>query len=209
MDQLVQHLLQLSGWPVYVVVAIVIFGETAFLLGLVLPGEATLVLAAVLAARGNISGVGLGVLAFGAAVCGDTSGYWLGRRIGPRIESSRLGRRIAPERWAKAHARVARHGATAVLTARWVGFVRSVIPLIAGMAPIPYRRFLLADAAACASWVVGCLAIGFVAQGSWTRAQSLMSTLAFALVLVLGAVVLVACLLLVRRRRRQRVREPV
>jgi membrane-associated protein len=192
-------LLELSGWPVYAVVAAIIFGETAIFVGLVLPGETVLVLASVLAARGNISWWLLAVLALAAAVGGDTTGFLLGRRLGPRFEASRLGRRRSPERWAEAHDRIARRGARAVLTGRWVGFVRSFVPWLAGMGRMPFRSFLVADLIGASSWVAACVAVGFVARGSFDRARELASDASIAIVVLIVAAVIVA--LLVRRRR--------
>ncbi|MEO7070591.1 MAG: DedA family protein [Nostocoides sp.] len=191
-------LLRLSGWPVYAVTAAVIFGETALFVGLVLPGETVLVLASVLAARGNISWWLLGVVAIVAAVGGDTTGYLLGRRLGPHLEASRLGRRRSPERWAQAHDRIATRGARAVLTGRWVGFVRSFVPWLAGMGLMPFRPFIVADLIGVSSWVGACIALGFVAHGSFQRAQALASDAAIAIVALVVAAVVVT--VLVRRK---------
>lgn len=199
-------LLHLSGWPVYAVVAVVIFGETAVFAGLVLPGETVLVLASVLAARGNVSWWLLAAIAFVAAVGGDSTGYLLGRRFGPRFEASRLGRRRSPERWAKAHDRIAQRGPRAVRTGRWVGFVRSFVPWIAGMGGMPFRSFFVADLIGASTWVAACVAVGFVARGSVVRARELASD-ASIVVLVLLFVAVVATVVVRRRRVRRRARD--
>lgn len=201
MSALFDHLLQLSGWPVYAVVAAVVFAETALLVGLVLPGETVLVLASVLAARGNVSWLLLGIVGLLAAVGGDTTGYLLGRQLGPRLESSRFGHRRNPERWARARDRIAQRGDRAVLTGRWVGFVRSFVPWLAGLARMPFRRFIVADLAGASTWVAGCVALGFLARGSWVRAQAIASGAAITIVVVLAVAVVVAVVL---RRRRAR-----
>jgi membrane-associated protein len=202
MSAFLDFLLQLSGWPVYAVVALVIFGETAVFVGLVLPGETVLVLASVLAARGNVSWLLLAVVALVAAVGGDTTGYLLGRRLGPRLEASRLGRRRSPERWAQARDRIAKRGARAVRTGRWVGFVRSFVPWLAGMARMPFRSFLLADVIGASTWVAACVAVGFVARGSIDKARELASDAAIIVALIVAASVVAT--LLVRRRRSRR-----
>lgn len=84
--------LALHGWPVYLLITALGFAEAAVFLGLVLPGETALLLGGVLAAQGNISVVLLIALAIVAAIAGDSVGYEVGRRFGPSMKNSRVGR---------------------------------------------------------------------------------------------------------------------
>jgi membrane-associated protein len=90
LGSIVQTILSLNGWPVYVVVALLAFGGSAVFLGAVLPGETAMVVAGVLAARGNISLAAIIALCTTAAVLGDQVGYLVGRRFGPGLRRSRL-----------------------------------------------------------------------------------------------------------------------
>jgi membrane-associated protein len=85
-----QMVIALHGWPVYVVVFALAFLEAAAFLGLVLPGETALLVAGVLASRGNIDLSVLLVLAIVAAIGGDSVGYLVGRDFGPRLRLTRL-----------------------------------------------------------------------------------------------------------------------
>ncbi len=84
--------LALHGWPVYLLITALGFAEAAVFLGLVLPGETALLLGGVLAAQGNISVVLFIALAIVAAIAGDSVGYEVGRRFGPSMKNSRVGR---------------------------------------------------------------------------------------------------------------------
>lgn len=200
MSPLLEQLSHLHGWPVYAVVTTFIFLETAAFVGLLLPGELALVLAGVLAARGNLSPWLLGVLAFVAAVAGDVSAFSIGRRLGPRLQTTRLGRRLNEGRFRRAQDLLARRGAVAVVTGRWVGVLRTIVPSMAGVAGLSWQRFMAADLVAASTWVAGCIGVGYLARGSWDTAQSIAST-ATGVVLTLVVVLLIAAALVAWRRR--------
>ncbi|MEO5745414.1 MAG: DedA family protein [Terracoccus sp.] len=195
-------ILSLHGWPVYLVVALLAFGESALFLGFVLPGETAMVIAGVLAARGNISLPAIIAICATAAVLGDQVGYLIGRHFGPGLRGSRLGRRVGERRWAKAQYAVTRHGAWAVAGGRWVAVLRALVPTVAGVIAMPYRRFLLANAVGGSVWAAGAVLVGYFAGGSVSTAQDLLgrtSLIGLTLVSVLAVVSVVTYL---RRRRR-------
>lgn len=130
---LFQMVMALHGWPVYVVVVALAFLEAAVFLGLVLPGETALLVAGVLASRGNIDLRVLLVLAIVVAIGGDSVGYLVGRHFGPRLRLTRLGTRINARHWDRAEQAVAAHGFWAVVVGRWVGVLRALVPTVAGM----------------------------------------------------------------------------
>ncbi len=128
MNATIQMLLSLHGPAVYTVLTALVFLEAAAFVGLVVPGETALIVAGVLAARGNISlplMLGLGCF---AAVAGDSVGYAVGNRSGPAIMESRLGRLVGSTRWEKANAYVQDRGAWAVVAGRWVSIMRALVP---------------------------------------------------------------------------------
>lgn len=193
LTSVVATVLSLHGWPVYLVVALLAFGESAVFLGMVLPGETAMVVAGVLAARGNISLPAIIAVCATAAVLGDQVGYLLGRRFGPALRGSRLGRRVGEARWAKAQDAVSHRGAWAVAGGRWVSVLRALVPTVAGAIAMPYRRFLLANALGGSAWAAGAVLVGYFAGGSVSTAQDLLgrtSLIGLTLVTV-GAVVTV------------------
>jgi membrane-associated protein len=189
----------LAGWPIVAIAAAAVFLETATIVGMVVPSEITLLLAAVAAATGRVSPIWLAVVAAAAALAGDSTAYAIGRLAGPRFEQSRVGRLVGQRNWERAHLAAGRHGGRALLLGRWVGFVRTLLPLLNGTSRMPVRRFLVADAAAAAVWASGVVAIGYLGAGS---IQAISSGLTEAGLLV--AVVALAGTFLVRHRRRAR-----
>jgi len=199
LTSIAQTILSLNGWPVYVVVALLAFGESAIFLGAVLPGETAMVVAGVLAARGNISLPAIIALCATAAVLGDQVGYFIGRRFGPGLRGSRLGRRVGERRWTQAQDAVTRHGAWAVAGGRWVAVLRALVPTMAGAAAMPYRRFLPANAVGGSAWAAGAILVGYFAGGSVSSAQDLLTRMSL---IGLGLVTIVVAVMVLKRMRR-------
>ncbi len=194
----VQTLLALNGWPVYLVVGTLAFVESAAFVGMVLPGETAMVVAGILAARGNISLPLILTVSVLAAVGGDQVGYLVGRQFGPHLRRSRLGRRVGEPRWDRAQDAVTRYGGWAVVGARWVGVLRALVPTVAGTVGMPYRRFLVSNAVGGSTWALVAVLVGYLAGGSVRTAQDLLGRTS-----LIGAVILatLATSMLVRHRR--------
>jgi membrane-associated protein len=143
--------------------------ETAVLLGLVLPGELVVLLGASIAAGGAAPPPLVAVAAASGAVAGDGLGFALGRRLGPRLRTGRLGRLVGERRWQGAEVFLARSGGRAVVAARFVGLVRPLAPPLAGLSGLPYRRFAPASALGAVLWSILLVALG-TAAGSSARA---------------------------------------
>jgi membrane protein DedA with SNARE-associated domain len=185
----------------YLIIAIVVFAEASLFVGFVLPGETAALLGGVLAATGRISLPALLVAVVAAAVAGDSVGYEVGRRLGPRILATRMLRRHAG-RLERARSTLRERGGWAVFLARFTAFARAVMPALAGVSGMPYRRFLAYNAAGGVVWGVGVVLLGFFAGNSYAAAaRALGRTSAVVVSAVVLALLVVA---LVRRRRRQR-----
>ncbi|SIR65869.1 DedA family protein [Williamsia sterculiae] len=161
-DWLVHIIESTPAWAVYLVVWGVVFGEASVLLGLVLPGETLLVAGGVAAAVGPTNVGWLLTGACIAAIAGDSTGYWVGRWSGGRITHSRLGARIGAERWGRVEAAVDTGGFVAVVTARWIGYVRTLIPFVAGMSKMNVVRYLTANVVGGVAWVVTVGMLGYL-----------------------------------------------
>ena len=145
----------------------VLFAETGLLAGFFLPGDSLLFAAGVLVAGGAIH-LPLGLVAAGAvvaAVLGDQVGYLLGRRFGPRVFSRRSSRWLSRDHPVRAEAFFDRHGPKAVVLARFVPVVRTLVPALAGMGRMPRRRFTGYNLAGGLVWAVGMLLAGFFLGG--------------------------------------------
>lgn len=190
MTHLVDQLLGVPPLLAYVVIGLLVFGEAAVFVGFVLPGETAVLLGGVLASAGTLSLPTLLVLVVLAAVVGDTVGYEVGRLAGPRVLASRPLRRHA-SRLDGARATLRRRGGSAVLLARFTAFLRAVMPALAGLSRMPYRRFLLWNAAGGLVWGVGVTLLGYVAGASYRRVESWLGrgSAALLVLLVVGALV--------------------
>lgn len=200
MSTVVSTVLSLSGSLAYAVIGLLAFGEAAAFVGLFLPGETALLLGGVLAATGRVSLPVLLVVAAAAAVLGDSVGYEVGRRGGSPLRRSRLGRRIGEQRWTRAERFVLRRGGPAVLLGRWVGVLRALVPALAGMTGMPYRRFLVWNLAGGVTWATTVVLAGYATGAAWRSAAHYFSRVG----LVLAVVAVLAALgwWLVRRRKR-------
>jgi membrane protein DedA with SNARE-associated domain len=131
-------------------------------LGMPLPGEPLLVVAAILAGRGEISFPALLLSAWGGAVIGDNIGYVIGRTLGCTL-LRRYGRKVGikPDSLQKAEAVFAHYGAVAVGFARFVNILRQLNGVVAGALKMHWLKFLIFNALGGAGWVVAWTMAGF------------------------------------------------
>ena len=176
--------------------------ESGLLVGFFLPGDSVLFAAGLLTAEPG-SGVSLPLMVVGVTVCavaGDAVGYWTGRRFGRPWLLARAGRSARHVERAEAFYR--RWGAVAVIVARFIPWVRTFTPIVAGIGRMPYPTFLAANVTGALLWGAGLVLLGRLAHSNpavrWTA-------YAVAGVAVLGSIVVP---LVSRFRRARRVRPP-
>lgn len=179
----------------------VAFAEAAFFLGFVLPGETALVIGGALAAKDVFPLALFLPCAVIAAVAGDSVGYEVGRKFGPRIKVSRLGRRIGEHRWAAAQRFFDRHGGKAVFLGRSQALLRALVPMLAGTSGLPYRTFLPWNALGGTLWGGGVVVLGYVFAHSLSTLENGLKYWAYA---VIALIVLGLAFVHLRRRRRER-----
>jgi membrane protein DedA with SNARE-associated domain len=199
-SDILHGLLSLPGWQVYLLVGVLVFGEAAFLLGFVLPGETAVILGGVSASVGHASVEVVAAVAVVAAIVGDSTGYEVGRLAGPRLldlKPIRKRRRA----FDAAQAQLRRWGGWAVFVGRFTAFLRAVIPGLSGMSRMAYPKFLLANATGGTIWAIGYTILGYVLGSAYQKAERY-STDASAI--LLGVLVLVVVGLRVREHRRMR-----
>ncbi|WP_395640552.1 DedA family protein [Pseudolysinimonas sp.] len=173
-----------------------IFLETSLLVGLVVPGD-TIVLVAATAVDGPVQYVGLLAAVILGALGGESVGFLLGRFFGPRIRASRLGQRIGEKNWERAANYVDRRGGIAVFVSRFLPVLHSLVPVTVGMSNMSYSRFIRWTAPACVLWALAYVTFGSVAAGSY---RELAASLHFAGYLFVGAIVLFVIAVLVGKK---------
>ena len=200
LPDLTPDLASLTAVAVYGIVLGFVFVESGLLVGFFLPGD-TILFGAGLVSAAPDSGVDLWLLvtgAFVAAVAGDSVGYATGSRLG-RVW---LDRRVATGRFDERHLRRTeafydRFGWWAVVAARWVPWVRTFTPILAGTSRMGYPRFLSANVVGALAWAVGLPVLGHLAASD----PRLRYTSYAVAALFVGASLVLAVIGLVRRRR--------
>ncbi len=149
----------------YLGVAVTVFVEG---FGVPAPGETAIVAAAGAAGHGRLNILVVALVAFTAAVCGDSLGYLIGR-VGGRRLVLRYGRfvRLTPDRFARVEAFMSRHGPKVVAGARFVEGLRQLNGIVAGATGMPWPRFVLFNAIGAALWVGAWSTIGYLAGDHW------------------------------------------
>lgn len=171
-------------------------------LGLPVPGETVLVIAAAAAAKGHLAAWPIALAAWVGAVVGDNLGYAFGRRYGRRLTALPVLQRVyTPERLAAAERFFLRMGWTAVFFGRFVAVLRMLAGPLAGMHGMPWRRFMIANAAGAAIWVGAVTALGTLLGANLDRALRLVSRAGYVgLGLALLLILTVAAVRIARRR---------
>ncbi len=152
----------------YVVIAGIIFIETGLLIGFFLPGDSLLFSAGLVAAsRDDINIVFLILAVFLAAFVGDQVGYVIGRKVGRPYFEKHKSKRMQ-KMLARSEKFYARYGWWSVVIARYIPWVRTFVPPIAGAAKMNYYKFLSANALGAFLWGVGITLAGFYSGSiSW------------------------------------------
>ena len=141
----------------------IVFVESGLLVGFFLPGDSVLFAAGLLAADPRTE-VSIWVLAVGvviAAVTGDAVGYTIGRRGGRPVLERREGKLLGPGALRRAEAFYERWGWWSIVVARWIPWVRTFCPVVAGAAHMPYPRFLSANVVGALVWGAGLTVLGY------------------------------------------------
>ena len=139
----------------------VVFCETGLVITPFLPGDSLLFAGGTLAGAGILDPVLLCVILFAAAVLGDATNYAIGRFVGQRMLTGRLGRFIPPRHLQRTQEFYARHGGKTIVLARFMPFVRTFAPFVAGVSHMDSRRFFVFNVAGAALWVGVFVACGY------------------------------------------------
>lgn len=180
MIELFRHILHLDfewlfqnyGNLVYLILFLVIFIETGLVIMPFLPGDSLLFTAGLFARLGYLNLAYLLILLFIAAVVGDNTNYWVGRKIGLRAVhiKFRNKRLVKQEYLDKTHSFYEKYGTKTIIMARFVPIVRTFAPFVAGVAEMNYRRFLSFDILGGIVWIGSLTLAGyFLGEIPWIR----------------------------------------
>jgi len=153
-------LLQHGAW-VYLLLFLIVFCETGLVVTPFLPGDSLLFVAGTLWAAAGLNVHTLAALLIAAAILGNTTNYWVGRYLGPKVfhwEDSRWFNRKALDR---THAFYERHGGKTIVITRFLPIIRTFAPFVAGVGSMAHARFQLFNVAGGVLWVASLLYAGF------------------------------------------------
>ena len=151
----------LSGWYGYAALFGIIFSETGLLVGFFLPGDSLLFTVGVVAGAGHLDIVLVNVVLSSAALLGDSTGYWLGRKTGPRIFSRPDSRLFKQQYVTRTKMFYDRYGGKTIVLARFVPIVRTFAAFVAGVTEMPYLKFLPYSVCGGIGWVAACTMLGY------------------------------------------------
>lgn len=196
MESMIHTILAFS----YIGIFLIVFAETGLLVGFFLPGDSLLIAAGLLAAGGELDLGGVMAAVVLGGILGCVSGYFIGQRFGPAVFRNQNSRFFKPEYVAQSQDFFTRYGAQAVILARFVPIVRTLVPTLAGVSRMPLGIFTLYNVLGALLWGVGLPALAYYFG-------KLIPDLDKYVLLIVGAVLVVSVLPIIAKvihsRRRQ------
>ncbi len=174
-----------STWGIwiYVLLFLIIFIETGLVAMPFLPGDSLLFVAGAIAAIGGMSLPVLMVLLSLAAISGDALNYSVGKWVGHKVFAWENSRWFNKDAFNKTHAFYEEHGAITIVVGRFLPFIRTFTPFVAGVAQMTYPKFAFYNVIGGLIWVCGLTGIGFlVGNHPWVQAN--FSLVALALIVI-------------------------
>jgi membrane-associated protein len=186
-DHYLALLTQNYGSWIYLILFLIVFAETGLVVTPFLPGDSLLFIVGAMAGAGLLQpGLAIGVL-LAAAILGDQCNYSIGRYFGPKVfqwENSRFFNKKAFE---QAHAFYERYGGITIILARFMPFIRTFAPFVAGVAQMSRGKFSLFNVAGALLWVLGVVAAGYW-FGNLEVVRANLEKIIWALILIPGLI---------------------
>ncbi|CAB4366795.1 unannotated protein [freshwater metagenome] len=187
-DSLVAHNLQI---PLFALLIFFAFAEAALFVGFILPGETSLLIGGVLAHAGVWNVWTFLIAAIIGAITGDSVGYEIGKHLGPRIKENAFGRFVGEKRWKLAQAIFDRYHGGAIFFGRAQALLRALVPALAGMNKVPYRKFITWNAAGGIVFSTIVVLLGYEFASSLTTLEKYLRYWAFFFLAVVATVIVI------------------
>ncbi len=189
-DRHLRGFVEAYGDWVYALLFLVIFVETGLVVMPFLPGDSLLFVVGALAGLGLMSYPLVLALLLAAAVAGNQTNYTIGRALGPKVFGWEQSRWFNKRAFEQAHAFYERYGGITIVAARFMPFLRTFAPFVAGVAQMTRRKFTFFDVTGGALWVGSLVSAGYLFGNiPWVAAN--LSKIIWAMILVPGALILV------------------
>jgi membrane protein DedA with SNARE-associated domain/membrane-associated phospholipid phosphatase len=188
--KLVGDIAQTLGQWTYVVVGALAFLETGAFVGLVAPGETVVIVGGVIAGQGEISLIVLIGIVWAAAILGDTTSFFIGRKLGrgfilrhgPKVK-------IDEARLEQVESYFERHGGKTILIGRFIGLVRALAPFVVGSSGLAYRRFIPYSVIGCGLWATTFCVLGYIFWQSFDQVAEIAGKATFGFGLTVAVIV--------------------
>jgi membrane-associated protein len=177
---------QYGAW-VYALLFLIIFVETGVVVMPFLPGDSLLFIVGAMCGAGLMSlPLAMGLLLV-AAILGDQTNYTIGRYFGPKVFQWEDSRFFSRKGFDQAHAFYEKYGGITIILARFMPFVRTFVPFVAGVAEMTRSKFTYFNVVGAVIWVVGLLSVGYL-FGNLPIVQEHLSKIIWALIIVPGLI---------------------
>lgn len=186
-DQHLQVFVQNYGAWVYALLFLIIFVETGLVVMPFLPGDSLLFIVGALCGAGLIDYPLAAGLMLAAAILGDQTNYSIGRYFGPKVFQWENSRFFNKNAFNQAHAFYERYGGPTIIMARFMPFIRTFAPFVAGVAEMTRSKFTAFNVIGAVIWVIGLTAAGyFFGNLPWVKVH--LSKIIWALIIVPGLI---------------------
>jgi membrane-associated protein len=155
-------LADLIRWGGYLVLVAIVFCETGLLVGFFLPGDSLLITAGLVAAAGSLDIWLLNLLLIPAAIIGDSVGYAIGYRAGPRLFTKEQSLLFSRKHLLRTREFYEKYGGKTIVLARFIPLLRTFAPVVAGIGQMRYRRFLFYNVFGGFLWVASLTWAGYL-----------------------------------------------
>lgn len=145
----------------YVGMVIIIFSETGILIGFFFPGDSLLVVSGIFASQGSLDMLVLNLLLIPAAVIGDSVGYWIGHKAGPKLFNKEQSFFFRRDYLIKTHNFYEKYGGITIILARFMPIIRTFAPTVAGIAEMKYWDFFKYNVFGGTGWIISMTCIGY------------------------------------------------
>ena len=177
---------QYGAW-VYALLFLIIFVETGVVVMPFLPGDSLLFIVGAMCGAGLMNLPLVMGLLLAAAILGDQTNYTIGRYFGPRVFQWEESRFFSRRGFDQAHAFYEKYGGITIILARFMPFIRTFVPFVAGVAEMTRSKFTLFNVVGGFIWVVGLTLVGYL-FGNLPIVQQHLSKIIWALIIVPGLI---------------------
>lgn len=188
-DRYLEAFVAQHGALVYALLFLIIFVETGVVVMPFLPGDSLLFIVGAMCGAGLMNLPLVMGLLLAAAILGDQMNYTIGRYVGPRVFQWEESRFFSRRGFDQAHAFYEKYGGITIILARFMPFVRTFVPFVAGVAEMTRSKFTFFNVVGALVWVVGLLLAGYL-FGNLPIVQEHLSKIIWALIIVPGLMAL-------------------